>query len=79
MMIASVIIIIGHWIDLYLAIMPGAVGREHAGIGILEIGLTVGYLGLFLFFVFRALTKAPLVPKNHPFFKESLEYDNIGG
>lgn len=79
MVIASVIVIIGHWLDLYLAIMPGAVGYEHAGIGIVEIGTTLGYMGLFLFFVFRGLTKASLAPKNHPFFKESLEYDNIGG
>jgi len=77
MVIAALAVFIGHWIDLYLAIMPGAVGHEEAGIGILEIGLTLGYVGIFLFTVFTALTKASLVPQNHPYFKESLEYDNI--
>lgn len=75
--IAAIIVFVGHWIDIYLAIMPGAVGHEEAGIGIFEIGLTVGYIGLFLFVVLNALTKASLAPEKHPFFKESLEYDNI--
>lgn len=75
--IASIIVFCGHWIDLYLAIMPGAVGHEEAGIGIFEIALTVGYIGLFLLVVLNALTKTSLVPEKHPFYKESLEYDNI--
>jgi hypothetical protein len=70
----AALVFIGHWMDLYQIIMPGAVGGEKAGIGFLEIGLTIGYLGLFFLVVFNALTKAPLVPKNHPFYKESLEY-----
>ena len=76
MLIASFIVIIGHWIDFYLIIMPGAVG-DKAGIGFLEIGLTVGFTGLFLFIVFRSLTKASLVPTNHPYYKESLDYHNL--
>lgn len=70
----AVIIFIGHWLDLYQLIMPGAVGKAQAGIGIVEIGTTIGYLGLFMLVVFYGLTKSSLVPKNHPFYKESLEY-----
>lgn len=70
----AVIVFIGHWIDLYQLIMPGAVGSEKAGIGIPEVGITIGYAGLFLLVVLRSLAKAPLAPKNHPFFEESLEY-----
>lgn len=70
----ALIVFIGHWLDLYQLIMPGAVGGENAAIGLPEIGITIGYAGLFLLVVFRSLTKAPLVPKNHPFFKESFEY-----
>lgn len=74
MSIIATIILIGHWIDLYIVIMPGSVGNS-ASIGFLEIGLTIGYAGLFLFVIFRSLTKASLVPVNHPFLKESLHYD----
>ncbi|MDA3942879.1 MAG: quinol:cytochrome C oxidoreductase [Bacteroidetes bacterium] len=70
----AVIIFIGHWIDLYQLIMPGAVGHEAAGIGFLEIGLTIGFIGLFMLVTFYGLSKAPLVPKNHPFYEESLHY-----
>ncbi|MEX0983281.1 MAG: hypothetical protein WD577_12850 [Bacteroidales bacterium] len=76
MVIASVIVIAGHWIDFYLAVMPGIMAEE-AGINYLEIGLTVGYAGIFLWVVFRALSKASLVPFNHPFIKESFEYHNL--
>ena len=70
----AIILLLGHWLDWYLCIMPGSVGNN-ASIGFLEIGLTIGYAGLFLFVVFRSLTKANLVPVNHPFLKESLHYD----
>lgn len=70
----SVIVIIGHWFDLYMMIMPGAVGGEASGFGLLEVGLTIGFIGLFLLITFWSLTKAPLAPKKHPLYKESLEY-----
>jgi len=70
----AVLIFIGHWVDLYQLIMPSAVGHEAAGIGFLEIGLTIGFIGLFMLVTFWGLSKAPLVPKNHPFYEESLHY-----
>ncbi|NQU54832.1 MAG: quinol:cytochrome C oxidoreductase [Bacteroidetes bacterium] len=69
----AVVIIAGHWVDYFLAIMPGVAG-ENTNIGFFEIGLTIGYLGLFLMVVFYGLTKASLIPANHPYYKESLEY-----
>jgi hypothetical protein len=70
----SIIVFIGHWLNLYISIMPGAVGKEESGIGFLEIGLTIGFIGLFMLVTMWALSKAPLVSKKHPFFKESLHY-----
>ncbi len=69
----AVVVLAGHWIDFYLMVMPGSAGAS-SKIGFIEIGMTLGYLGLFLWIVFRVLAKANLVPENHPFFKESLEY-----
>lgn len=42
--------------------------------GFLEIGTFLGFLGLFLYFVFSKLSKAPLVPKNDPYLEESLHH-----
>ena len=54
-------------------VMPGTIGGG-AQIGFIEIGMTLGFAGLFLLVVFRALTRAKLVPENHPYLKESYEY-----
>jgi len=70
---AGVIMLVGHWIDVYLMIMPGTVGTA-ASFGIQEIGTTCFFAGVFLWFVFNGLSKAPLVPKNHPMLVESLHH-----
>ncbi len=42
--------------------------------GFLEIGTMIGFLGLFLFVFFSALSKASLVAKNDPYIHESLHH-----
>ena len=67
--IVGSLIFIGHWMDTYLLIQPGA--NHHWHLGFAEIGTLIGFLGLFLFVTFKAFTKASFVPKNHPFLEES--------
>jgi hypothetical protein len=69
------VVLVGHWIDYFQMIMPGAAG-EYAGIGVLEIGMTLFYLGMFLFVVLRALASKPLLVKKDPFLEESLHYES---
>lgn len=71
-MFVCVLLIIGQWVDLYLQIMPGTVGESR--IGFIEIGIFAGYAGLFTLIVTKALSKMPLIPKNHPYLKESDNY-----
>jgi hypothetical protein len=71
--VAGVIIIVGHWIDVFLMVEPGTVGKEWS-IGFIEIGTAIGYLGLFIWSTLSELTKASLVPKNHPMLVESLHH-----
>jgi hypothetical protein len=54
--------------------MPGAVGAEGAGFGWLEISISLGFIGMFIFVVFTTLTKASLTPVNNPYLKESLQH-----
>lgn len=74
LLVAAVLILIGHWVDMYLLIMPGTVG-DHAGIGLLEIGTTICFLGIFIFTVLRSLSMANLYPVNHPYILESANHD----
>lgn len=70
MTLTGVIIVIGHWLDVFQMVMPGAVKADW-GLGVLEIGMFLGFLGLFLFTVYTALSKAPLVATNHPYLDEA--------
>jgi hypothetical protein len=67
---AGIVIVLGHYMDIYNMIMPSAVGDQWF-IGASEIGGFLFFLGLFLFIVFRALTKAPLLAKGDPYLGES--------
>ncbi|WP_274473942.1 quinol:cytochrome C oxidoreductase [Mangrovimonas aestuarii] len=67
---AGVIILAGHYIDVFNMIMPATVG-DRWFIGIPEIGAIFLFGGLFMLVVFTALTKAPLLAKGSPYIKES--------
>ncbi|MEJ8758258.1 quinol:cytochrome C oxidoreductase [Pontibacter sp. H259] len=71
--IVTIAILIGHWLDFYLMMMPGTM-RGDAGIGFIEIGTTLIFLGIFLVTFTKGLTKASLVPVNHPFVEESIHH-----
>jgi hypothetical protein len=67
----AVLIIFGHWLDFYQMVFP-AVSPDHVPMIAYDFGVALFFVGLILFVVGRALTKAPLLAKNHPFVKESL-------
>ncbi|GAB3537558.1 hypothetical protein GCM10027443_30810 [Pontibacter brevis] len=71
--IVTIAILIGHWLDFYLMMMPGTL-REGAGIGLIEIGTALLFLGVFLLTFTKGLAKASLVPLNHPFVEESVHH-----
>ncbi len=67
----AVLIILGHWIDFFQMVMPGAMG-EHYSLGWFEFGILALYAGLIMHFVGKGLSSRPLVPAYHPFLKESI-------
>ena len=71
--LTGIIILAGHYMDIFNMIMPSTVGDQWS-IGIPEIGAILFFAGLFIFWVFRALTKAPLQPKRNPFIEESRHF-----
>ncbi len=73
MKIAAVIIIAGHWLDFWLMITPGVM-KYDGGLGFMEIGTTLIYLGAFLWITLSNLSKHLLIAKNHPTLEESLHH-----
>jgi hypothetical protein len=75
--IMAVIIIFGHWLDFYQMVTPGPLKELGAKSNdpvhfVYSLGVGVGFLGLVMFLTARYLTKAALLPKNHPLVKESI-------
>jgi hypothetical protein len=70
----GLIILAGHWVDVYLMFAGGSMGAT-AKIGLIEIGMALLLLGVFIRIVLTNLTKAPLMPVNHPFLDESMHHD----
>jgi len=72
--LATVSILIGHWLDFYQMQMPG-IAKDQGGIGLMEIGTTLTFASVFVYFIMSQLSKANLIAKNHPFLEESLHHD----
>ena len=70
---AGIIILIGHYMDVFNMIMPSAVGDQWS-FGIPELGSVMFFAGLFIYIVFDSLTKAPLEATGDPLNKESEKF-----
>ena len=68
--LGGVAILIGHYIDLFVVIMPGTVGAQW-GFGIGEISAILFFIGLFIYATFSAFSKAEVLVKGNPFLRES--------
>lgn len=69
----GIVILIGHYIDVFVMIVPGTVGN-HWYFGIPEISAVLFFLGVFIYFVFNSLTKRTLNAEGNPFIVESEHY-----
>ena len=69
--VVAVLIIFGHWIDLYQMVMPGTL-HGNASLNFFEFGTAALFVGLIMWGAGRYLTSHSLTPKNHPFLKESI-------
>jgi hypothetical protein len=76
--IGGIVILTGHYVDIFVMVMPGTVGVQWS-FGIAELGAFLFFLGIFIFTVFSSFAKANPIPKGNPFLKESehFHYYNI--
>ena len=67
----AVLIIFGHWLDFYQMVFPG-ISPNEVPLMLYDFGVALGFVGMIMLVTGRALSKAPLLAKNHPFVKESV-------
>ena len=85
LLIMSFVILFGLFLDVYLAVFPplthsfaGMGEHIHPVFGIYEIGIFLGFVGLFMFVVFNKMAKRKyILPINHPYIEESLLHHNV--
>jgi len=70
--IVIIFLIIGQYIDLFVQVMPGTTGAFK--FGWISAGIFVGFAGLFALIVATSLSKAKLIPPNHPYLEESINH-----
>jgi len=76
--IGGVVILIGHYIDVFIMIMPATVGA-YWSFGLPEISAIFFFLGLFIYATFSAFAKTSPIASGNPYLKESelFHYYNI--
>ncbi len=71
LLLASMFVLIGHWLDLYLMIFPPLIGPVPE-IGFIELGVVCGIVGFSLSIVLYTLSEWNLVPLKDPYLYESI-------
>ncbi len=73
LILACVLIIIGHWFDFFIMIVPYGVVK--GGMGLISVGTFVLFIGIMGFTILSALSRVKsLDSREHPYYKESLKH-----
>lgn len=72
LLLASIIVLVGHWTDLYMMIFPPLLKTAVPVFGLLEFGMAIGFFGVTMWVVLRKLSKWNMVPVKDPYLSESL-------
>lgn len=66
-------VLLGHWLDIYWIVLP-ALSPEKVVFGWTELGITLGFLGLFAWRVLSFLSRHPVAPSGDPLYFSSVRF-----
>lgn len=70
----SFVLMFTHWLDTFMVVMPSVAGKV-GGFGLMELGFYLMTWAGYLWWLGRALEKAPyLMPQRHPYLEESVQH-----
>ncbi len=75
LLITVAVLMVGQYIEIYNAVMAETVHK--VTFGYIEIGIYIGFAGLFLLVGALSLSKHPLIAKNHPYLMESFPNEKL--
>lgn len=67
----AVLIAVGIFLERFIMIMPAVWMKDSLPIGLVEIGLPIGFVGAFVTVVSNVLARVPAVPISDPFMNEN--------
>jgi len=73
MILLSLMIITGMWLERFILVAPSLWKRGNVSLGVLEVLVTAGYLGIVGLCVAAFLKRVPLLPVSDPLFRKSIE------
>ena len=73
LVVVSVLILITQYVDLYWMVYPNY-DLEHIRFGLIEVGVLLGFIGLFLYPVFNFFSQHPMIALKDPRQHESIKH-----
>jgi len=73
MIMLSLIILIGMWLDKFILVAPSLWKQKGVPLGAMEMLVTAGYLGIVGLCLTAFLKRFPALPVSDPLFRESIE------
>ena len=71
------VLAVGIWLERFLVNMPSVWKEETLPLGMVEVGMTVGFLGMFTFIVLKFLTSVPPLAFTDPYMQADPDHVHV--